>query len=58
MEYRISDNYRKILVTNSALLALSLAGIISPGASALFHNVSTFLISATSSRPYLPEGEG
>jgi heavy metal translocating P-type ATPase len=54
---RISGNYRKILVTNSALLALSLAGIISPGTSALFHNVSTFLISAASSRPYLPENE-
>ncbi|MDR2053962.1 MAG: heavy metal translocating P-type ATPase [Treponema sp.] len=55
---RISGNYRKILITNSALLALSLAGIISPGASALFHNASTFLISAASSRPYLPEDEG
>jgi P-type E1-E2 ATPase len=55
---RISGNYRKILVTNSALLALSLAGIISPGASALLHNVSTFLISAASSRPYLPENGG
>jgi heavy metal translocating P-type ATPase len=54
---RISGNYRKILLTNSALLALSLAGIISPGTSALFHNVSTFLISAASSRPYLPETE-
>jgi P-type E1-E2 ATPase len=54
---RISGNYRKILVTNSALLGLSLAGIITPGVSALFHNVSTFLISAASSRPYLPETE-
>jgi hypothetical protein len=50
---RISGNYRKILVTNSALLALSLTGVISPGTSALLHNVSTFLISAASSRPYL-----
>jgi heavy metal translocating P-type ATPase len=52
---RIFGNYRKILLTNSALLVLSLAGIISPGTSALFHNMSTFLISAASSRPYLPE---
>jgi heavy metal translocating P-type ATPase len=52
---RISGNYRKILITNSALLALSLAGVISPGSSAFFHNVSTFLISAASGRPYLPE---
>jgi heavy metal translocating P-type ATPase len=50
---RISGNYRKILLTNSALLGLSLAGIISPGVSALCHNVSTFLISAASSKPYL-----
>jgi P-type E1-E2 ATPase len=54
---RISQNYRKILVTNSALLALSLAGVISPGTSALFHNVSTFLLSAASTRPYLPKTE-
>ncbi|MDR1655312.1 MAG: heavy metal translocating P-type ATPase, partial [Treponema sp.] len=54
---RISGNYRNILVTNSALLALSLAGIINPGTSALLHNVSTFLISAASNRPYLPDTE-
>jgi heavy metal translocating P-type ATPase len=54
---RISGNYRKILVINSALLALSLSGIISPGVSALSHNLTTFLLSAASSRPYLPETE-
>jgi heavy metal translocating P-type ATPase len=54
---RISGNYRKILLTNSALLALSFAGVLSPGSSALFHNVSTFLISAASGRPYLRENE-
>ncbi|MDR1238913.1 MAG: heavy metal translocating P-type ATPase [Treponema sp.] len=52
---RISDNYRKILVANSALLALSLGGIITPAASALLHNASTFLLSAASTRPYLPD---
>jgi P-type E1-E2 ATPase len=55
--FRISGNYRKILFTNSALLGLSLAGIISPGTSALLHNASTFLISTASGRPYLPEDE-
>lgn len=50
---RISDNYRKILITNSALLALSLAGIIAPGTSAFLHNMSTFLLSAASTRPHL-----
>ncbi|MDR2402717.1 MAG: heavy metal translocating P-type ATPase [Spirochaetaceae bacterium] len=56
--FRISGNYRKILVTNSLLLALSLSGIISSGTSALFHNISTFLISAASSRPYLSKTGG
>jgi heavy metal translocating P-type ATPase len=52
---RISGNYRKIMVTNTFLLALSLAGTISPETSALLHNLSTFLISAASSRTYLPD---
>jgi P-type E1-E2 ATPase len=52
---RNSRNYRNILITNSALLLLSLGGVISPGASALGHNISTFLFSAASARPYLPE---
>jgi heavy metal translocating P-type ATPase len=54
---RISDNYRKIMVINTALLALSLGGAISPETSALFHNVSTFMLSAASQRPYLPDGD-
>ncbi|MDR0624253.1 MAG: heavy metal translocating P-type ATPase [Treponema sp.] len=53
---RISGNYRNILLTNSALLALSLGGIITPGTSALLHNVSTFLFSASSTRPYSKGG--
>jgi cation transport ATPase len=52
---RISDNYRKILLTNSTLLALSLAELIKPGSSALLHNISTFLLSLGSSRPYLTD---
>jgi heavy metal translocating P-type ATPase len=52
---RISGNYRKILVTNSALLILSLAELIKPGSSALLHNISTFLLSLRSSRPYLSD---
>ncbi|MDR1893088.1 MAG: heavy metal translocating P-type ATPase [Spirochaetales bacterium] len=55
---RISGNYRKILLVNSSLLALSLGGIISPGTSALLHNLSTFLLSSASSRPYLPDYMG
>ncbi|MDR2659551.1 MAG: heavy metal translocating P-type ATPase [Spirochaetaceae bacterium] len=54
---RISDNYRKIMIINTSLLALSLGGLISPGTSALLHNLSTFILSASSNRPYLPDDE-
>jgi heavy metal translocating P-type ATPase len=54
---RISGNYRSILVTNSALLLLSLGGVISAGTSALLHNISTFLFSASSARTYLERME-
>jgi heavy metal translocating P-type ATPase len=50
---RISGNYRKIMVINTALLAFSLTGVISNETSALLHNMSTFLLSASSSRSYL-----
>jgi heavy metal translocating P-type ATPase len=54
---RISDNYRKIMLVNTSLLALSLGGAISAETSALVHNLSTFMLSAASSRLYLPEDE-
>ncbi|MDR1149918.1 MAG: heavy metal translocating P-type ATPase [Spirochaetaceae bacterium] len=54
---RISRNYRNIMLINTTLLALSLGGAINPETSALIHNLSTFTISASSSRPYLPDDE-
>jgi heavy metal translocating P-type ATPase len=50
---RISSNYRNIMGINTSLLGLSLCGVISNETSAFLHNMSTFLISASSSRPYL-----
>lgn len=40
---RIHSNYRFIVGFNSSLIALGLGGLISPAASALFHNGSTIL---------------
>jgi heavy metal translocating P-type ATPase len=54
---RISKNYRNIMLINTTLLALSIGGAINPETSALIHNLSTFTISASSSRPYLPDDE-
>jgi heavy metal translocating P-type ATPase len=54
---RISKNYRNIMLINTTLLALSIGGAINPETSALIHNLSTFMISASSSRPYLPDDE-
>ncbi|MDR0383305.1 MAG: heavy metal translocating P-type ATPase [Spirochaetaceae bacterium] len=54
---RISDNYRKIMLVNTSLLALSLGGAIGAETSALVHNLSTFMLSVSSGRPYLSEDE-
>ncbi|MDR2295347.1 MAG: heavy metal translocating P-type ATPase [Clostridiales Family XIII bacterium] len=48
---RIARNYRGIIAFNTALLLLGLSGLITPGASALLHNLSTILISAASTKP-------
>jgi cation transport ATPase len=48
---RIRNNYRGIIGFNTGLLLLGLAGLITPGTSALLHNASTILISAASTRP-------
>jgi heavy metal translocating P-type ATPase len=47
---RIRSNYRGIVGFNTGLLILGLAGLITPGVSALLHNASTILISAASTR--------
>ena len=41
---RIGRNYRLIVGINAALIALGVAGILRPTASALFHNTSTLFI--------------
>ena len=41
---RIHSNYRKIVVFNSLLIVLGVAGVIQPTTSALLHNTSTLVI--------------
>ena len=45
---RIQRNYRFVIGFNAGLIALGLAGVITPAASALFHNVSTLGITLES----------
>lgn len=45
---RIQGNYRKIVGINTALILLGVGGQIQPTASAMFHNVSTLVISLQS----------
>ena len=45
---RIHKNYRSIMVINSALIILGVAGVIQPTTSALLHNTSTIAISLKS----------
>lgn len=52
---RIDKNYKAIVGFNGTLLVLGAAGVISPSASAFFHNASTTLFCARSARPLLPE---
>jgi heavy metal translocating P-type ATPase len=50
---RIRSNFRRIVVFNSALLTLGLAGITATNTSAVLHNASTIVISAASARKLL-----
>lgn len=50
---RIHSNYRSIVGINGALIALGVAGIITPSVSALCHNTSTLAISLKSMRNLL-----
>jgi len=52
---RINRNYRFILGFNTSLLLLGITGAIAPATSAVLHNTSTMLLSATSMRSYLAE---
>ena len=52
---RIRGNYRFIVAFNSALIALGLAGIVTPATSALLHNGSTILTGLKSTTDLLGE---
>ena len=49
---RMNGTFTKIMVFNSSLLALGIAGVITPQFSSLLHNSSTVLFSLRDSRPY------
>lgn len=51
---RLNGSYNKVMVTNSALLALGIAGVITPQTSSLLHNASTILYSVNNTKTYLP----
>lgn len=51
---RLNGSYNKVMVTNSALLALGIAGVITPQTSSLLHNASTILYSVNNTKAYLP----
>ena len=52
---RIHRNYRFIVGFNCSLIALGIAGILPPAASALLHNLSTLSVSMKSMTNLLPE---
>ena len=52
---RVKFSYNSILLFNTLLLGLSLGGWITPGSSALYHNLSTLAFSMNSLRPLLKD---
>lgn len=52
---RMQQGYRFTIGFNSLLLALGIAGILTPQQSAFFHNGSTIALSAANARAYLPD---
>ena len=54
---RIHGNYNFIIGFNALLIALGLAGIMTPSNSALFHNISTIATGLKSMTPLIPEEE-
>ena len=51
---RIQSDYRTIVVFNSALIALGVAGAVTLTTASTAHNLSTFAIAAANARPLLP----
>lgn len=54
---RIHKNYRFVIGFNMGLIFLGLAGVIAPGTSALWHNMSTLGITVHSMKNLLEDGE-
>ena len=54
---RIHGNYNFIIGFNAMLIALGLAGIMTPSNSALFHKISTIATGLKSMTPLIPEEE-
>lgn len=54
---RMNITFTQIMVCNSALLALGIAGILTPQTSGLLHNSSTVIFSIRDSRPYELQGQ-
>lgn len=55
LSHRMKRGYRFTIGYNSILLALGIAGIITPQQSAFFHNGGTIGLSAVNARAYLPD---
>ena len=54
---RIRRNYRAIVIINTGLIGLGVAGVVQPTTSALLHNTSTVAISLKNMQNLLAEGE-
>lgn len=50
---RLTSSYSKVMLTNSALLALGITGAITPQMSSLLHNGSTIAYSLSNAKAYL-----
>lgn len=50
---RLTSSYSKVMLTNSALWALGIIGMITPQTSSLLHNGSTIVYSLSSAKAYL-----
>lgn len=50
---RLTGSYSKVMLTNSALLALGITGAITPQTSSLLHNGSTIAYSLSNAKAYL-----
>jgi heavy metal translocating P-type ATPase len=53
MGARVNAQFRDIVAFNSAILLAGLAGVLTPGASALLHNLFTVGVSAAGTRTYI-----